>query len=580
MTELSLTLPAGSGLGPVDYGSSRVAAIAPLHELDWTVTRITTIATTGYSGWMTDFGWFRGRYYSGGDPAIKDPTRAECVLTRDGIPVGKVRAKEPGILGNGLTCVVSPATEWGYPTGDPERTNVTVSGVDFINNIPWDTEHSYLWSAYTPPFQYIYTLDVYGLGPPDLGEYVTSGGVDRSYNGMLYHPQGLTITAPFGEQMIAYVNCLKFSGYTVLKSAVHGITSTDSPMNNQWPDLWTTTTAPDCNFLLHNIYTLNTIGNWILLQCPDGVSQLCIIRTSPTSTEHLYFLWSPGGLFTGGAGEYRPTASDEIQIDGGGEYLSSGVNYFYGFRGERGSEITSRLLVTHSPGALQEQILRLLCFEWFVTDIPAATYSRNVCMMSGFTGYYHYPMRKDSDAGACYTAMPDGKQAWHCSFTGAHYSSDNKGTLDGKYRLDPYQVYKAADGDGLVQFFGHFPDLYWGETKELTAQYKTYTFNGIWKQLGPLVFPTFECAVAQNVSDVEARRLVSRTPGKTAAVDAVKPVFAGVVSAVAVDDNTVRLTWESGSDSVTAEEDLRYEIHFSTQPGAPFDVRDVVTGNG
>jgi hypothetical protein len=152
--------------------------------------------------------------------------------------------------------------------------------------------------------------------------------------------------------------------------------------------------------------------------------------------------------------------------------------------------------------------------------------------------------------------------------------------LDNKYRLDPFQVYKAADGDGLVQFFGHFPDLYWGETKDLTAQYKTYTFNEIWKQIGPLVFPVFSCAVAENVSDVEACRLVSRTPGKTTAVDVTQPVFAGVVSAETIDDNTVRLTWESGSDSVTADEDLVYEIHYSTQPSAAFELRDAVTGGG
>lgn len=51
------------------------------------------------------------------------------------------------------------------------------------------------------------------------------------------------------------------------------------------------------------------------------------------------------------------------------------------------------------------------------------------------------------------------------------------------------------------------------------------------------------------------------------------PVFAGIVSVVALDENTVRVTWAEGSSVVTLHENLVYEIHFSTVESDDFTLR-------
>lgn len=580
MTELSVTLPP-LARRPVLDGGSRVTPSSPSYELTWTSTSVSTNAGTGYAGWpnVTYSGWVQGRYYSGGDPSFIESTRSTCNLTRNGVVVGRALSIEKGSMYNGPECIVTTASD-----EDPTHVNVKVydlgGNYDLFQNVQFDS----VWTVGGDEvFDHVYLLTSLGGGNPDLGTYNFGGAVDTSYNGSVYHIGGLAITAGSGEINRAYLACFLFSGYTVLRSSIHGITSTDAPMNNQWPDLWSTTTAPDVNRTVHDLYSEPILwGNWILLTCPDGVSQICIIRMSPTYIQHMYIYWSPGGLFTGGAGEARPTATDEVITEGGdGDYLST-INTFYGFKGVRGNgETTSRVLVTYQPTTGHETIIRMFNFEWFVTDIPAATYPRNVCFIEAYGGYYHTQLTKVNSRAKI--IMPDGKLAGFCvsgiqttQYWGSQNTADNNGSLDGKYRLEP--IYVSTNYPSPThQFFGYIPDMYWGDAVELNSANHTYTFDTIWKKFTHLVLPTFDTVYTTNVSDHPAYLVAARPPGKAAA-DAGAPTFAGITSAVALDDYTVQVTWESGSDGVTADEDLAYELHYSTSPSAEFTLRAVVSG--
>lgn len=632
---------------------SRVAPIEPRPELTWTCTKIATSGANTYGPWLSIFdGWptymkSPGRelplpripavfsyehlvvngyqttnegtlytsYYSGGNPANKETTRAVCSLTRGGTVVARLYAINRGYYAHRYSCEVTSATN-GDPdcvdiivTYDPEKEaipevtapagyyenlardigsfnvygNVALdisAGVNHFKNVNFDAP----WCNFTLDTltllvgQEVSVIFSLGGGRPDLGVYDFAGAVESSYEGAPY----VNVTAGYGEQMRAFLNCLLFSGYTVLRSATNSIVSTDAPNSNQWPDLWTTTTAPDVDKTPPLAdYPYNERSNWALLLCPDGVSQLCLrLANSGWILMH----WSYGGLFTGGTGLNPPTATDARDIteySPGNQENWSTVCTFYGFKGVRNNgQITSRVMVNSSPGANQEQILRTLSFEWFVTDIPVGTYARNVCMVGTHGGYYRYAYTKNSVARVmCY--MPDGKRAYFCvsgiqttQYWGSQDLSDNKGTLDGKYRLEP--VYLSTNAGGY-QFFGYLPDFYWADILVLNQTNKTYTFNGVWKKIGPSVLPTFETTYTTNVGDYPACRMATRTPGTTRD-DRVVPTFAGVVSATAIDDNTVRLTWESGSDDITSAADLKYEIHYATQPSAAFSVRDSLTG--
>jgi hypothetical protein len=222
----------------------------------------------------------------------------------------------------------------------------------------------------------------------------------------------------------------------------------------------------------------------------------------------------------------------------------------------------------------------MMNFEWFVTDIPASVYPRNVCFIGAYSGGYHYPLTKYNSLAKI--IMPDSKVAALCC-EGVEFPSsgdatnlgDCLGAVDGKYRLAPISLFSvAAQGH---QFFGYIPDMYWGDHVTLSATNQTYTFGGIWKKFTHLALPNFTCAYATNVSDNEAYSIATRVPGKIV-TDLIAPTFAGIDTATVIDDNTIRLTWESGTDDATSSDDLVYEVHYSTSASGPFQVRAVVPG--
>lgn len=619
---------------------SRVPPKEPVAELTWTCLKIATSASN-YGGWASIYygfpiymiaqglfsneSWVDGKWYTEGDPANKETTRAVCSLTKGATVVARLYALGRGYYYHKMSCTVTEATnedpdcvdllvtidlnkavtpDVSAPAGyyDNLRTDIAffsiannnppeMDGLFHYKNVRFDTA----WNACmfmpnsSPDGQLVGLVFSLGGGTPDLGTYDFAGAVASSYAGGTY----TSAQGRVGEHLRAYVNCMLFSGYTVVESSIYGIMSSVAPNSNQWPDLITTTTNPDAQHLVHDQGANYGLGNWIVLTCPDGVSQLCMLRTG-SADDDLYFYWSPGGLFSAGNPtypEYRPTASDEINIDGSdGENLSA-VCTFYGFKGLRDNgEISSRILVTYSPAAGQEQIIRMINHERFVTDIPASVYPRNVCFVVAYGGYYHTQLTKINSAAKI--SMPDGKQAGFCvsglqttASWGSQNTSDNKGTLDGTFRLEP--IYLSTNYQAQ-QFFGYLPDMYWGDALELSAQYKAYTFNELWTKFGAMTLPpitadggvTFEpfaCSYAETVSDNDAYLLATRTPG-TVRVDRAAPTFAGVVSATVIDDNTVRLTWESASDDTSAPADLSYEIHHAPTPGAAFAVRDTLTG--
>jgi hypothetical protein len=570
--EWGVTLPSETlSLPP---GGSRLAPFLPSPELTWTLLKIATNTDTRYTG---DF-------YSSGDPSIRADVRAHCDLVQGALVVGLVTVLTAGTVGNTLDCIVSNATD-----ADPNHFNLAVTdggSTDTFTNINFSAvgDHTVVnCVGKLLTFSVVFVAH----GRPDNATLDCVGGLDSSYKGAAYNNRDATA----GERMNAHIRCLLFTGYTVLRSSIHGIMSTVAPMNNQWPDLWTTTSNPDADYTLHSLSRDYPIGNWILLLCPDGASQLCIVITN-ADTANARFWWSPAGLFGGDNPlypEYRPTAADEVDVDGTDESLKP-ITIFYGLRGVRGSEITSRVLATWSPAAGEEQIIRMLNFEWFVTDIPSAVYTNNVCFVESYGGYYHTQLTKTN--GRTKILMPDRKQAGLCmsgiqttQYWGSQNTSDNNGTLDGAYRLEP--IYVSTNYE-MQQFFGYLPDLYWADAVELSQLTKTYSFGGIWKKLGHLVLPpvtpdggmTLEpipFTYAANVSDLVGYVVAVRPPGKSA-LDVAPPVFAGITEATATGEDTVHVVWAAGTDGVSDPEDLTYQVHYSTSPGDAFEVKLAVTG--
>lgn len=380
------------------------------------------------------------------------------------------------------------------------------------------------------------------------------------------------ITAVLGGRLLAMKAALVASGWTVIQSS----TSTHVLAG----DLWTN--APDIE---------RGTGHWIVFLAPDGVSQL-VIQKNYIWGRSFYWAWSYGGLFTTGTiPTTRPTASDEVYPGSGSNPTigtiidwdaDPGVGAFYACRGVRGNEISSRILQIDNQSGNGGRIEFMFCFEWFVTDLPVSSYQRNVCLFSFNThlgGYgqkyyfdkdgsdYKITMPTSASVGLTIETIPESTYAFVSEFTGS---------LDSRSRM--YPMYLVETSGTTRQFFGYLPDMYWGNNSQPLFSWFGYrTFGGAWSRYAELCIPYFATAYATNLGDSPAYATVIATANDVSA-DTTPPTFAGIVSAEATGDNTVRLSWDSGFDNVSLHANLVYEIHCSTSPSATFETRGEVVG--
>lgn len=390
------------------------------------------------------------------------------------------------------------------------------------------------------------------------------------YDGTAYS----NILAAVGKRILCFKQALVATGWTVEQSS----TTTHVLAG----DLWTN--APDIE---------RGTGHWIVLRGPDGVSQLVIQKDYLVNVRCFYFYWSPGGLFTTGTlPATRPTATDEIGP--GSESTTTGyiakydstpaTGAFYGFRGLRGAEITSRVLQIDATGGTGK-IEFMFCLEWFVTDLPAGVYPRNVCTFAFTTGITKVFFDKDTATrylSYCRVTMPDGKRAlpvaMFCPFSyPGHWPSEFVGALDSKSRMLPMYLQEYTTS-GDHQFFGYLPDLYFGNNSDTLASWYGYrTFGGTWSRYAELCLPYFATDYATSLGDSNAVSLVIATASESV-VDDTPATFGGVVNATTIDNSRIRLTWVAGSDDVSIAAALVYEIHYATTQSAPFIVRGEAVG--
>jgi predicted phage tail protein len=67
--------------------------------------------------------------------------------------------------------------------------------------------------------------------------------------------------------------------------------------------------------------------------------------------------------------------------------------------------------------------------------------------------------------------------------------------------------------------------------------------------------------------------VLTATTAADPSVDIAAPTFGGITNAVVLNENTVRLSWAAGTDTVTPQNQLVYEIHYSTTENDDFEVK-------
>jgi hypothetical protein len=222
--------------------------------------------------------------------------------------------------------------------------------------------------------------------------------------------------------------------------------------------------------------------------------------------------------------------------------------------------------------------------ERFVTDIPVSVYARNVCTFAFNTKSEKLFFQKAHTRSNTYylrVTMPDGKLALtsilRCARYPGYWPSNYTEAFGSKSRLLPVYL-QEANSSGDHQFFGYIPDMYFGNNSgSLFSWYNHRTFGGIWMRFAELCLPVFDTSYSTSLGDTAGAACVIASSSDTIG-DTVAPMFAGIVSATAVDKNTIRLAWESGYDDVSLHEALIYEIHCSTSAGATFRMRGKVVG--
>jgi hypothetical protein len=230
------------------------------------------------------------------------------------------------------------------------------------------------------------------------------------------------------------------------------------------------------------------------------------------------------------------------------------------------------------------KIQYMFCIERFVTDIPDSIYPRNVCVLAFNTGYTkNFWDKSGIISGTDYVqaTMPDGRTARPSAQSAPGdgsrvWVSEFSGSLDSKSRM--YPVYLSEATGTTRQFFGYIPDMFFGNNENpLLSWYGYRTFGSIWSRYAELCIPYFATDYATNLGDSDAYTTVVATANDLAA-DPTPPTFAGITGAEVLDNNTVRISWDSGFDNVSLHETLVYEIHYSTSPEATFETRGEVVG--
>jgi hypothetical protein len=67
--------------------------------------------------------------------------------------------------------------------------------------------------------------------------------------------------------------------------------------------------------------------------------------------------------------------------------------------------------------------------------------------------------------------------------------------------------------------------------------------------------------------------VLTATTDPDSSVDVTPPTFGGITGAAILNENTVRLSWTAGTDAVTPQNQLVYEIHYSTTAEDDFEVK-------
>lgn len=392
------------------------------------------------------------------------------------------------------------------------------------------------------------------------------------YDGTAYS----NIQAIYGKRFLCLKQALVATGYTVLWSSV--------TTHMAQGDLWTN--APDIE---------RGQGHWILLLAPDGVSLLLLQKDTSSLSTRTGHAWADfsGSYSTSSATPNTPptlgapvTISDTgtSSIFNGLDPWSTPTGAYQACRGTRGDEITSRVFTMHKAGGSNGKIWFILNFEWIVTDLTVAQWHRNVAFFCANNGVTKTIINRFSASDATQkprVTVSTGDVVRICNLApsdlGYVYAAGIKaGYLDSKIRMLPMYLFGPYSAP---QFWGYIPDSFFGSTYSESDDPVGYkVISGSWIKHGDWCLPVFSPgAYMTKIADVDGASMALLSLGDIAN-DTQSPMFAGLLTATTQSNSAIRLDWSAATDNVSMDESLVYEIHFSTSPGAAFEVKGEAVG--
>lgn len=383
------------------------------------------------------------------------------------------------------------------------------------------------------------------------GNYVNDG---VAYNRTAYN----------GESALCMLSAFKKAGFFLVKTSLLGL-----GFSKSWEDA-------DGPPHIDRYMTGSGAGPYAVLTCPDLQGQL-IIWLECYSTQKFLVLYSPSGSYPCTSESTPGTAADGVPLQ---DYYTSFpiMRQYVWSKGSNGEFPCGRVIGSAGTG-----VNMAIGFDCVLTDLSVAQLPKNGCcwtFMNGNGG----AISKTAVGQVGRAWMSNGRAVSLCWYglngPGGYYTgkplSDRIGEIDDMFRFDPIALCNCSET--YHQFFGYLPDLYWADQVVLSLNDRIYDLDGFnkWASVaGAGINAVGTMTYVPNAGDGLIANL--RTPG-TVPSDATLPTFSGAASATAIDDNTIRLTWEEGTDDTTAQANLEYEIHVSTTPGASWRTRGKKVG--
>jgi hypothetical protein len=343
--------------------------------------------------------------------------------------------------------------------------------------------------------------------------------------------------------------------------------------------------------------------SWFIVKQPVSHDELLFAwNTLATDATAWALYWSPGGLFTGGTANTRPTATDEVVMPLQKPLTSDGYCSTVNIAASTSSKPTTTII-----SLKDNYVQHFISLEFIVPTVSLSTGNKCLCVSSYSAGSVYTALsyeNKSSTVHTGHTFLSNGvPAAWAAyktlagSATRENTASAKANQINGYAYIEPIAL--VAE-DGTHGIFGFLADRWWGADSTQVRQYRNQ-FNGFsadrgyqgWTQVGDVVFPLYDGAANPNdtfgnsegtstaVITYSAFGTVDFPPIGDYALDVTAPTFAGISTATAGRartgggdwydfHNTVTVTWAPGTDDTCEQNELEYIIYFSKTLGSDY----------